>query len=134
MNTKIEEYQKIHELFEKMSNEDKAKLNELLLSHKDEYVVEPLETVKKCVQEMIRQTMQEFTDYVNGQISESSDGDYARTIYDSQRVERGKAFVEAMSSQARANEEAMQQRRDERYEQMINEAEEIESPMGRLHR
>ena len=49
------------------------------------------------------------------------DDGYARTIDDTRRVERGKAFVEAMSSQARANGELIQQRRNERYEEMIDE-------------
>lgn len=60
------------------------------------------------------------------------DDGYARTIDDARRVERGKAFVEAMSSQERANEELMQQRRNERYEEMIDEYDEkFESIQGR---
>lgn len=51
------------------------------------------------------------------------DDGYARSIDDARRVERGKAFVEAMSSQARANDELIQQRRDERYEEMIDDYE-----------
>lgn len=45
--------------------------------------------------------------------------------------EREKAFVETMSSNAQIQREAIQQRRDEQYEQMIAEAGEIESPMSR---
>lgn len=131
MNTKIEELQKIQELFDKMSDEDKVKLNGLLLTCKEEYAAEPLGTVRKCLQEMTKQKIEEFTNYVNNQIDESQPEDYARTIGDSHRVERGKAFVEAMSSQARANQELMQQRRDERYEEMINEANENSNTMGR---
>ncbi len=116
MNTKIEE------LFDKMSDEDKNKLNGLLLTCKEEYAAEPLGTVRKCLQEMTRQKIEEFTNYVNNQINESQPEDYARTIGDSHRVERGKAFVEAISSQARANQELIQQKRDKRYEEMINEA------------
>lgn len=131
MNTKLEDLKKIQELFDKMSDEDKAKLNELLLSCREEYSVDPLGTVRKCVQEMARQEIEKFTDYVKGQIDESDPDDYARTIGDSHRVERGKAFVEAMSSQARANQDLIQQRRDERYEEMINEADENSNTMGR---
>ena len=58
------------------------------------------------------------------------DDGYARTIDDSRRIERGKAFVESMSSQARANDEAIQQRRNERYEEMIDEYDNSNS-MGR---
>lgn len=121
MNTKIEDLKKIQELFNKMSEEDSNKLNKLLLSHKDDYDADPLETVIKCVQEMYRQEIEKFTDYVKSQTEESEPEDYAKTIGDSRRVERGKAFVEVMSSQARANKELMQQKRDERYEEMIDE-------------
>ena len=58
------------------------------------------------------------------------DDGYARSIDDARRVERGKAFVETMSSQARANDELIQQRRDERYEEMIEDYENSNS-MGR---
>lgn len=131
MNTKIEELQKIQELFDKMSDEDKNKLNGLLLARKEEYAAEPLGTVRKCLQEMTRQKIKEFTNYVNNQIDESQPEDYARSIGDSHRVERGKAFVEAMSSQARANQELIQQRRDARYEEMVNEANENSNTTGR---
>ncbi|MCR5629713.1 hypothetical protein [Eubacterium sp.] len=46
--------------------------------------------------------------------------------------ERGKALTESLSSGARAHDEYLQARRDERYEQMIEEAGEIESPANRL--
>lgn len=121
MNTKIENLKKIQELFDKMPNEDKKRLRELLLTYKKEFVTDPLGTVRKCVQEMLKQEIDKFTDYVNRQVNDSSDEDYARAIGDSRRVERGKAFVEAMSSQARANKELLQQRRNEKYEEMIDE-------------
>lgn len=60
--------------------------------------------------------------YVVADVNRMIDDDgYARTIDDARRVERGKAFLEAMSSQARANDELIQQRRNERYEEMIDE-------------
>lgn len=43
-----------------------------------------------------------------------------------------RAFVETMSSGARAHDEYIQSRRDARYEEMIQEAGEIESPANRL--
>lgn len=131
MNTKLEDLKKIQELFDKISDEDKVKLNGLLLTCKEEYVVDPLGAVRKCVQEMIRQEIEKFTDYVKGQVEEAEPEDYARTIGDSHRVERGKAFVEAMSSQARANQDLIQQRRNERYEEIINEVDENSNTMGR---
>lgn len=48
-------------------------------------------------------------------------------------LERGKSFVETMSSQAKVQDEAIQQRRDERYQQMIDEAGKVVSPASRLH-
>lgn len=71
--------------------------------------------------------------YVVADVNRMIDDDgYARTIDDARRVERGKAFVGAMSSQARANEELIQQRRNERYEGMIDEYDEkSESMQGR---
>lgn len=127
MITKIEDLEKIKELFDKMSDDDKDRLNSLLIARKEEYAVDPLGTVVSCVQEMFRQEVEKFTEYVNGQIEKSEPEGYARTIDDHHRVERGKAFVEAMSSQARANEELMQQRRDERYEKMIDEYDNLDS-------
>lgn len=69
-----------------------------------------------------------------GKTENSEPEDYARTIYDSARIERGKA----LSTQARLNTESIQQRRSERYEEMITQAEKelgpIESPMSRFGR
>ncbi|HJJ08256.1 MAG TPA: hypothetical protein OIM65_02935 [Bacilli bacterium] len=73
-----------------------------------------------------------------GKIEGSESEDYARTMYDSARIEKGKALSEALSTQARLNTESIQQRRNERYEEMITQAEQelgpIESPMSRLGR
>lgn len=73
-----------------------------------------------------------------GKTENSEPEGYARTIYDSARIERGKALSEVLSTQARLNIESIQQRRNERYEEMISQAEQdlgpIESPMSRLGR
>lgn len=73
-----------------------------------------------------------------GKIEGSEPEDYARTMYDSAIIEKGKALSEALSTQARLNTESIQQRRNERYEEMITQAEQelgpIESPMSRLGR
>ncbi len=57
---------------------------------------------------------------------------------DNKSLEMEKSYVETISSQARLQQENIQRRRDERYEEMISEAEEklgpIESPMDRLRR
>lgn len=54
MNTKIEDLKKMQELFGKMTNEDKELLNTLLLACKEEYVVDPLGTIERCIQEMVK--------------------------------------------------------------------------------
>ena len=73
-----------------------------------------------------------------GKTENSEPEGYARTTHDSARIERGKALTESLSTQARLNTEAIQQRRNERYEEMISQAEQelgpIESPMSRLGR
>ena len=48
-------------------------------------------------------------------------------------LERDKSFVESMSCQARIQDETIKQRRNERYQQMIDEAGEVVSPASRLH-
>jgi len=55
------------------------------------------------------------------------------SIFNQPNADRERAFVETMSSRARAHDEYMQIRRDERYEQMIEEAGKIEGPANRLH-
>ena len=62
-------------------------------------------------------------------------GEDAKTLsmFSKTSDERGKTLTETLSSGAGAHDEYMQARRDERYEQMIQEAGEIESPANRLH-
>ena len=54
------------------------------------------------------------------------------SIFNKVQLERGKALTESLSSGARAYDEYIQARRDERYEKMIEEAGEKESPASRL--
>ena len=54
------------------------------------------------------------------------------SLFNKVQLERGKALTESLSSGARAHDEYIQARRDERYEKMIEESEEIESPTSRL--
>lgn len=56
------------------------------------------------------------------------------SIFNQTRINRGKSFVEVMSSDARVHDEYMQSKRNERYEKMIDEAGEVETPLSRLHR
>jgi len=59
------------------------------------------------------------------------DGGKILTINNSS-LEREKAFVSSISSDVSLQREQMQQSRNERYEQMIEEAGPIDSPMSRL--
>lgn len=59
------------------------------------------------------------------------DGGKILTINNS-ALEREKAFVSSISSDAVMQREQIQRNRDERYEQMIEEAGPIDSPMSRL--
>lgn len=56
------------------------------------------------------------------------------SMFNQARINREKSFVETMSSGARAHDEFIQSKRNERYEQMIEEACELESHSSRLHR
>lgn len=68
------------------------------------------------------------------EIVEEIKGEDAKTLsmFNRTNSERGKALTETLSSGARAHDEYIQARRDERYENMIEEAGEIESPTNRL--
>ena len=85
-----------------------------------------LQAIGKEAEEEIDRRIEQ---YQNG----SSEDGTARTLNDGRRLARGKALTEALSSGARAQREEIQQRRDEMYEKIIEEAGEIESPMNRLH-
>lgn len=54
------------------------------------------------------------------------------SIFNKVQSERGKALSETLSYGARAHDEYIQAKRDERYEKMIEEAGEIENPTSRL--
>lgn len=54
------------------------------------------------------------------------------SLFNKSDKDRERAFVETMSSDARTHEEYIQARRDARYEEMLQEAGEIEPPANRL--
>lgn len=56
------------------------------------------------------------------------------SIFNQSNIDREKSFVEIISEPARVQQESIQKRRDEMYEEMIKEAVEVESPMNRSHR
>lgn len=49
-------------------------------------------------------------------------------------IESERAFAEIIAEPAKVQQENIQRRRDERYEEMIAEAKEVESPMSRKNR
>ena len=79
--------------------------------------------------EIEEEIFRELEKYQNG----STEDGTARTLNDGRRLKHEKALTEALSSGARALREEIQQRRDKMYEEMIEEAGEIESPRNRLH-
>lgn len=136
MNTKIEEIKKVIDSFDKLTDKQKNILNNYLVENIDAFSTNPRETILDGFGYLEEQTVNDFMQYVKEEVKKGEnrlnkskdDEDYARTINDSQKNERGKAFVESMSSQARAQDESMQQRRDERYEQMMEESETMDIP------
>ena len=99
METK--DYRKIEELFNKMSESDKIMLNNYLLSHKEEFQTDPVETIRKGLEEMVKQTIERFTNYVNAEIDNSSIPkpiDYTKSIDEQSRVEDIKDIIVDASS------------------------------------
>ena len=78
------------------------------------HLVEGMVSVKEAVEEMKEEDAKTLS------------------IFNKVQSERGKALSETLSSGARAHDEYIQAKRDEKYEKMIEEAGEIESPTSRL--
>ncbi|MCR4581514.1 MAG: hypothetical protein K5666_03275 [Bacilli bacterium] len=55
-----EEYKKIYELLVKMPEEDKKRLDEILINHKEDLVSNPTDTITKCLKEMMQQDVRNF--------------------------------------------------------------------------
>lgn len=69
MNT--EDYKKIEELFNKMSESDKNRLKEFLLNHKEEFQADPVETGRKGLEEMLHQKEPYLNKIRNGNSSDN---------------------------------------------------------------
>ncbi len=113
-----EDYKKIEEFFNKMSESDKNKLEEFLLNHKEEFQADPVETVRKGLEEIVKQAIAQFTNYVNEEIEKSSSPepiDYAKTFNDQSRVESGKAIYNSLITDGRVQKEMLQQKREAMY-------------------
>ena len=55
-----EDYKSIEELFNKMSESDKNKLSGFLLSHNEEFQTNPVETIRKGLEELLQQKRDEM--------------------------------------------------------------------------
>jgi len=120
-----------------LSLDIQERLAEKMLNHPIEFNANPIETLITCLNEISKEIEFELnlpSEKNNiSSTTEFQDNGIARTNHDERRIERGKSFVESMSFQGKELQETIQKRRDERYEQMISEAKEIESPINRLH-
>ena len=129
---KIQEYQllkTITNLLGQTSVETRKRVMEKI-SNRD-LSTDPIGVIIECLKEVQLDAYKELDALLNKGKNIQQDSDIPKTMTDD--LERGKSFVESMSSQARAQDSAIQQRRDERYQQMIDEAEEVVSPASRLH-
>lgn len=107
MSTNVEDYKKIEELFSKMPESDKNKLKEYLSSHKEEFQIDPVETVRKGLEEIVKQAIEKS--------STPEPIDYAKTFNDQSRVESGKALYDSLVTDGRVQEEILQQKREAMY-------------------
>ena len=129
---KIQEYQllkTITNLLGQTSLETRKRVMEKI-SNRD-LSTDPIGIITECLKEVQLDAYKELYTFLNRGENIQQDSGTPRTMTDD--LERGKSFVESMSSQTRAQDSAIQQRRDERYQQMIDEAEEAVSPASRLH-
>ena len=129
---KIQEYQllkTITNLLGQTSLETRKRVMEKI-SNRD-LSIDPIGIITECLKEVQLDAYKELYSFLNRGENIQRDSGTPKTMTDD--LERGKSFVESMSSQARAQDSAIQQRRDERYQQMIDEAEEAVSPASRLH-
>lgn len=124
----------IVEMINNSSIETKKRVNEKLKSRMEEFHDNPIGVITECLKEVQLEVDQELK-ALGTKIEEidSTTDNTAKTLNNMRRLERGKALTEALSSRAREQQEEIQQRRNEMYEKMIEEAGEIESPTNRLH-
>ena len=100
----------------------------------DNKSAEVLETIGNFASDVLKDDLTKFTEIVSGLTKDIKEKDgKTLSLFDNSQS-REKSFVEAMSQDARIQQENIQARRDARYEEMIAEAGEIESPMSRLGR
>lgn len=129
---KIQEYQLLQTIINLLSQthvETRKRVVEKI-SNRD-ISTDPIGIITECLKEVQLDVEKELDGLLNGGENRQQISETPKTMTDN--LDRGKSFVETMSSQARAQDEAIQQRRDGRYQQMIDETEEVISPASRLH-
>lgn len=141
MNERIEEMGRIANAISKLNEKERTILDSYLKNNIESFNQDPTSTVEAGIKFVVEQLVMEVIKFSNENTKKlhdalnSDDEDTnAKTIYSSQNMGREKAFVEAMSSPLREQEQLNQQKRNERYEEMISESAEIESPISRRHR
>lgn len=129
---KIQEYQllkTITNLLGQTSVETRKRVMEKI-SNRD-LSTDSIGIIIECLKEVQSDAYKELYTFLNRKENIKQDSGTPKTMTDD--LERGKSFVDAMSSQSRTQDEVIQQRRNERYQQMIDESEEVVSPASRLH-
>ena len=129
---KIKEYQLLQTIINLLcqtSVETRKRVMEKI-SNRD-LSADPIGIITECLKEVQLDAYSELDMLLNRGENVHQDNVISKTMTDN--LESGKSFVEAMSSQSRAQDEVIRQRRDERYQQMIDEAGEVVSPANRIH-
>lgn len=101
----------------------------------DNKSAEVLETIESFASDVLKDDLTKFTEIVSGLTDDIKEKDgKTLSLFDNSQS-RGKSFVDAMSQDARVQQENIQARRDARYEEMIAKSEEMDIPTigGRRH-
>ena len=94
----------------------------------DNKSAEVLETIESFASDVLKDDLTKFTEIVSGLTDDIKEKDgKTLSLFDNSQS-RGKSFVDAMSQDARVQQENIQAKRDARYEEMIAESEEMDIP------
>ena len=87
-----------------------------------------LETIESFASDVLKDDLTKFTEIVSGLTDDIKEKDgKTLSLFDNSQS-RGKSFVDAMSQDARVQQENIQAKRDAWYEEMIAESEEMDIP------
>lgn len=112
-----------------------ANNKEQALQTGDNKSAEVLETIESFASDVLKDDLTKFTEIVSGLTDDIKEKDGKTLSLFDKSQSRGKSFVDAMSQDARVQQENIQARRDARYEEMIAKSEEMDIPTigGRRH-